>query len=77
MAKPKLLSIAVFAALRCGESGAVDTYIIGRAWSYTLKARGEHGVSHILDIMKKEMHVAMPLTGVNHAEEITSDILSE
>lgn len=61
----------VVKALACGA----DACMIGRAWSYALAARGEQGVSHILDIMKKEMHVAMSLTGVNRVDEITQDIL--
>ncbi len=61
----------VVKALACGA----DACMIGRAWSYALAARGEQGVSHILDIMKKEMHVAMSLTGVNRVEEIDQSIL--
>ena len=61
----------VVKALACGA----DACMIGRAWSYALAARGEQGVSHILDIMKNEMRVAMSLTGVNSVKEIDENIL--
>jgi L-lactate dehydrogenase (cytochrome) len=38
--------------------------LIGRAWSYAVAARGEAGVAHVLATMKKEMEVALALTGV-------------
>lgn len=75
------LKIIVDSGIRSGldvvkalASGA-DACMIGRAWAYALAARGEQGVSHILDIMKNEIHVAMSLTGVNSIEEIDSSIL--
>jgi L-lactate dehydrogenase (cytochrome) len=37
--------------------------LIGRAWVYALAARGERGVSHVLDLLSAEMKVAMALTG--------------
>lgn len=52
-----------------------DACMIGRAWSFALAARGEAGVSHVLDIMKDEMRIAMSLTGVNKVSDINSDIL--
>jgi L-lactate dehydrogenase (cytochrome) len=55
-------------------SGA-DACMIGRAWSYALAARGEQGVSHVLEIMKNEMRVAMSLIGVNSISELNSSVL--
>lgn len=37
--------------------------LIGRAWAWALGARGEAGVSHVLAILREELHVAMSLTG--------------
>ena len=55
-------------------SGA-DACLIGRAWAYALSAKGEAGVSHVLSIMKKEMRIAMALTGVTIVKDINRDIL--
>ncbi len=52
-----------------------DACMVGRAWSYALAARGEAGVSHILDIMQDEMRIAMSLTGVNTIADINDNIM--
>jgi L-lactate dehydrogenase (cytochrome) len=44
--------------------------LLGRAWAYALAARGEAGVSHILEIIRKEMSVAMTLTGAVNIGEL-------
>jgi L-lactate dehydrogenase (cytochrome) len=44
--------------------------LIGRAWVYALAARGEPGVSHVLDLVSAEMRVAMALTGCTRIEDI-------
>lgn len=49
--------------------------LLGRAWAYALAGRGEHGISHMLQLIEAEMRVAMSLTGVTKVEEITRDIL--
>ncbi|HVK80313.1 MAG TPA: alpha-hydroxy-acid oxidizing protein, partial [Verrucomicrobiae bacterium] len=49
--------------------------LIGRAWAYALGARGQAGVAHVLDIMARELRVAMALTGVTHIADISSDLL--
>jgi len=41
-----------------------------------LAVRGESGVADMLNIVKKEMQVAMALTGVNRISEITEEILA-
>lgn len=49
--------------------------LLGRAWLYALAARGEAGVAQLLDLMAKEMRVAMALTGVREIKEIDRSIL--
>jgi L-lactate dehydrogenase (cytochrome) len=49
--------------------------LLGRAWAYALAAKGEAGVTQLLDIIEKEMHVAMTLTGVNAISAIDRSIL--
>ncbi len=49
--------------------------LLGRAWLYALAARGEAGVEQLLDLIEKEMRVAMTLTGVNTIAKIDRSIL--
>ncbi len=49
--------------------------LLGRAWLYALAARGEAGVAQLLDLIEKEMRVAMTLTGVNTIAKINRSIL--
>ncbi|KQY32767.1 alpha-hydroxy-acid oxidizing enzyme [Caulobacter sp. Root487D2Y] len=51
--------------------------LLGRAWVYALAARGGPGVSQLLDLIEKEMRVAMALTGVNTLAEIDRSILAK
>ena len=53
-----------------------DGVLIGRAWAYALAARGEAGVSHVLDLMAAEMKVAMALTGVTRVERLDRNALA-
>ena len=53
-----------------------DACLIGRAWAYALAARGEAGVTATLRTFKREMEVAMALTGVTKTSEITRDVLA-
>lgn len=50
--------------------------LLGRAWVYALAARGESGVTQLLDLMAREMRVAMALTGVRSVTEIDRSILA-
>ncbi|HUO94550.1 MAG TPA: FMN-dependent L-lactate dehydrogenase LldD [Rhizomicrobium sp.] len=50
--------------------------LLGRAYIYALAARGEAGVTQLLDIFEKEMRVAMALTGVRRLAEIDRSILA-
>jgi len=49
--------------------------LIGRAAAFALAAGGQAGVARLLDLMDKEMRVAMALTGVNSVAEIGRDLL--
>jgi L-lactate dehydrogenase (cytochrome) len=51
--------------------------LLGRAWVYALAARGGPGVSQLLDLIEKEMRVAMALTGVNTLNQIDRSILAK
>src|SRR3954463_10545899 len=37
--------------------------LIGRAWAWSVAARGEAGVRHVLDVIEADMDVALALTG--------------
>jgi L-lactate dehydrogenase (cytochrome) len=49
--------------------------LIGRAWMYALAARGEAGVAHVLDLFRRELTVAMSLTGCRTIGDIGPDAL--
>ncbi|MFY8142845.1 MAG: FMN-dependent L-lactate dehydrogenase LldD [Caulobacter sp.] len=51
--------------------------LIGRAYAYALAARGEAGVTHLLELIDKEMRVAMALTGVREVSAINRSIIAE
>ncbi|OTA21148.1 inosine-5'-monophosphate dehydrogenase [Xenorhabdus beddingii] len=52
-----------------------DSVLLGRAFAYALAAAGEAGVSNLLDLIDKEMRVAMTLTGAKSISEINADLL--
>lgn len=52
-----------------------DTVLLGRAFAYALAADGEAGVTHLLNLIEKEMRVAMVLTGAKSINEISTDSL--
>lgn len=47
-----------------------DGCMLGRAWAYALAAGGEAAVAHMLDILRKEMLVAMALTGCTRLADL-------
>ncbi|MGV3456103.1 FMN-dependent L-lactate dehydrogenase LldD [Sphingomonas sp.] len=51
--------------------------LLGRAWVYALAAQGEAGVGKQLELIAKEMTVAMTLTGDNRIAAIDRSILAE
>ena len=52
-----------------------DLAMMGRAYIYALAAAGGAGVAHVLELIEKEMRVAMTLTGAKTIADITSDLL--
>ncbi|WP_296250861.1 FMN-dependent L-lactate dehydrogenase LldD [Pseudomonas sp. UBA4194] len=52
-----------------------DSVLLGRAFIYALAAAGGAGVSNLLDLIEKEMRVAMVLTGAKSIKEITGEAL--
>ena len=50
--------------------------LLGRAWAFALAANGGAGVQQMLDIVAREMRVAMALTGVRSVAEIDRTILA-
>ncbi|MDU8925606.1 FMN-dependent L-lactate dehydrogenase LldD [Pasteurellaceae bacterium LIM206] len=50
-----------------------DATMIGRSFVYALGAAGQAGVENMLDIFKKEMHVAMTLTSNQKISDITHE----
>jgi L-lactate dehydrogenase (cytochrome) len=53
-----------------------DGVLIGRAWAYALAARGQAGVTHVLELLAAEMTVAMALSGVTSVSEISGTMLA-
>ena len=49
--------------------------MLGRAFVYALAAAGGAGVSNLLELIEKEMRVAMVLTGAKSIAEINSELL--
>lgn len=60
----------------CMLALGADGVLIGRAWAYALAARGEAGVSHVLNLMAAEMKVAMALTGVTRVDQLDRSTLA-
>jgi L-lactate dehydrogenase (cytochrome) len=52
-----------------------DTVLLGRAFIYALAVGGEAGVANLLNLVEKEMRVAMALTGTRSIAEITRESL--
>lgn len=53
-----------------------DAVLLGRAWVYALGAAGQAGVENVLELMAKEMRVAMTLTGAKTVAQISRDSLA-
>ena len=47
--------------------------LIGRPWIYAMAARGEDGITDLLDLFQQEIAVAMALIGVNRIEDISTE----
>ena len=61
--------------LKALASGA-KACLIGRAWAWSLGARGEAGVAHMLSILRQELRVAMSMTGCVDVREAGRDLLT-
>lgn len=53
-----------------------DSVMLGRAYIYALAAAGGAGVSNLLDLIEKEIRVAMTLTGAKSIRDISADSLA-
>lgn len=53
-----------------------DAVLLGRAFVYALAAGGQKGVENVLDIMEKELRVAMTLTGAGAISDLTPESLA-
>ena len=49
--------------------------LIGRAWAWALGARGQAGVADVLEILRRELHVAMALTGCTDVRQAGRHLL--
>ena len=52
-----------------------DSVLLGRAYLYALATSGQAGVANLLNLIEKEMKVAMTLTGAKTIGEISKDSL--
>jgi L-lactate dehydrogenase (cytochrome) len=62
----------VLKALALGARGC----LVGRAWAYALGARGGAGVSEVIEIMRRELLVAMSLTGCIDVRAASRELLA-
>lgn len=60
--------------LRALALGA-DGVLVGRPWVYGLAARGEKGVAEVIETLRRELAVAMALTGCRSVEDIDRSVL--
>jgi L-lactate dehydrogenase (cytochrome) len=51
--------------------------LLGRAWLFALAARGEAGVTQLLELISREMRVAMTLTGAHGIADINRSNLAD
>jgi L-lactate dehydrogenase (cytochrome) len=61
--------------LKALASGA-RACLIGRAWAWALGAGGEAGVTHMLQIVRQELRMAMSLTGCTDVRQAGRDLLA-
>ncbi|WP_182655757.1 FMN-dependent L-lactate dehydrogenase LldD [Stenotrophomonas lacuserhaii] len=52
-----------------------DAVLLGRAFVYALATHGEAGVANLLDLVAREMRVAMTLTGARCIADISPELL--
>jgi L-lactate dehydrogenase (cytochrome) len=61
----------IFKAVALGARGV----LIGRPWVWALAGAGEAGLKNLLATMKRELEVAMTLTGVTKIEQIKHELI--
>jgi L-lactate dehydrogenase (cytochrome) len=61
----------IFRLMALGAKGV----FLGRSWVYALAARGERGVTQLLNLLECELRVAMTLTGCANVTQINRDAL--
>jgi L-lactate dehydrogenase (cytochrome) len=61
----------VVRALALGASGC----LIGRAWVWGLAARGEAGVAHVLELLRRQMTTTMVLAGCDDVKKVGPGML--
>jgi len=54
-----------------------DGVLLGRAYAYALAADGEAGVRNLLEILEKEIRVAMVLSGAKTLREVGRELLAD
>jgi L-lactate dehydrogenase (cytochrome) len=52
-----------------------EAVLIGRAWAWSVAARGERGVKHMLRVLKADMDTALGLTGNTWMGDVGRDAL--
>jgi L-lactate dehydrogenase (cytochrome) len=62
----------VFKAVALGARGV----LIGRPWAWALAARGQSGVASLLDVFKRELEIAMALSGVTRINEVRRELIA-
>jgi L-lactate dehydrogenase (cytochrome) len=58
------LDVARFLAL------GARAVMVGRAWAWAVASQGQAGVTHVLDVLRSDLDVAMALTGVADVESL-------
>lgn len=54
-----------------------DMVLLGRPYVYALATAGQAGVAQLLDLVEREMRVAMTLTGAHSVQELDRDALAD
>ena len=50
--------------------------LIGRAWAWAVAGRGEAGVTHVLDVLRSDIDVALGLTGITDVADLHPGVLA-
>ncbi len=50
--------------------------LIGRGWAWAVAARGQAGVTHVLDVLRADIDVALGLTGTTSVRDLGPDALA-